>query len=161
MQGQNIWQKRSHSSKILFCTRKCEPFKASFTIKELRELLTLEGCSSSCVIPQETLLQIKDLLNDSQKKIERSKRRILELMLNYATPKNTNSHKRCLIEFFLEPLKIHVDEKTGLVKSLDLRNKLNGEIVQVPCGLLIYAIGFEHILLNGVPKTEDNRLILR
>lgn len=78
-------------------------------------------------------------------------------MLNSTTPKILNSYKTCLIEFFYEPVKINMDQITGKVTSLKLKNKLNGEIVQVPCGLLIYAIGFEHILLNGLPKTNNDK----
>lgn len=116
----------------------------------------LDNCSNYCNISDKTRIEINQLLSNYQK-IERPKRRILELMLNSTTPKITNSNKSCLINFFHEPVKININENTGRVIGLDLRNKLNKQIVQVSCGLLIYAIGFEHILLNGVPKTNDDK----
>uniref|UniRef100_A0A915ESY0 NADPH:adrenodoxin oxidoreductase, mitochondrial n=1 Tax=Ditylenchus dipsaci TaxID=166011 RepID=A0A915ESY0_9BILA len=112
------------------------PIEASFTIKELRELLNLEGCSNY---------------------LDRPKRRILELMANSTSPKSANAARSCSIEFFHAPEEIHVDAN-GRVEFITMRNRLTNQVMLLPCGLLIYAVGFENIVLEGVPTTEDNRL---
>ena len=54
--------------------------KISFTIKELRELLTLERVHAHCAIGGDVVEQLQQELP----KMERPRRRLMELMLSYA-----------------------------------------------------------------------------
>lgn len=131
------------------------PKDASFTIKELRELLNLENCSVSTTIPEDESTNISAILG----KLERPKKRILQLMLERRFPKNVNGQKNCEIKFYQKPISIEKD-KTGRIKSVCMENSLTGEITNVPCGLLIYAIGYENVVLPGLPA-KDNKLLLK
>ena len=102
--------------------------QASFTIKELRELLRLDGCSSSCLIPDEKIPE----LMQQMKEADRPKRRILELMLESRTPKNKDCDRSCSIEFFRVPKSIQVDSQ-GRVESIDVVNALTkGNFIYPP-----------------------------
>ncbi|KAI1715399.1 pyridine nucleotide-disulfide oxidoreductase domain-containing protein [Ditylenchus destructor] len=130
------------------------PIEASFTIKELRELLNLEGCSNHCIIPEETISKMKEVSNVA----DRPKKRILELMMNFTVPKHPGHERQCSIEFFKVIESIQTNSK-GRVESIKVRDRQTNELIEVPCDLLIYAIGFENILLEGVPR-KDNRLLM-
>lgn len=117
-------------------------------------MLNLDGCSSTIVIPEEKISQIKE----TAKTLERPKKRIVELMLDRIVPKHPNSDKKCSIEFYLAPESVTVDENHR-VSGINLRNTLTNEKLHVPCGLLIYAIGFENILLPGLPQ-NDGKLLM-
>ena len=41
---------------------------------------------------------------------------------------------------------------------MEFLNCLSNQTVTVPCGLLICSLGFESVLLEGLPRTEDGRL---
>lgn len=61
--------------------------------------------------------------------------------------------------FHRRPLAIEVDSsRGGRVCAIRVQNSLTNVEETIPCGLLIYAIGFEHILLNGLPKAENGQL---
>lgn len=107
-------------------------------------------------IPDEMIPQIRQALAS----LDRPKKRIVELMLERAVPRHPDAHKRCSIEFYLSPEAVLVDS-TNRVSGIQLRNTLTNEVVTVPCGLLIYAIGFENILLPGLPRTNEGRLIMK
>ena len=129
------------------------PRDASFTIKELRELLNLENCTVSTLISDNEAQSI----SDSLEKFDRPKKRILQLMLDRRIPKNPNGLKKCEIEFFQKPISVDKDS-SGRVQAVDLQHSVTGEITKISCGLLIYAIGFENVILPGLPTTKDNKL---
>lgn len=41
---------------------------------------------------------------------------------------------------------------------MEFLNCLTNQTVVVPCGLLICSLGFESLLLEGLPRTEDGKL---
>lgn len=45
-------------------------------------------------------------------------------------------------------------DSNGRVSSLRVLNMTNNSIEELECGLLIYSIGYETIVLDGVPKNE-------
>ena len=81
-------------------------------------------------------------------------------MLDRRIPKNPNGLKKCDIEFFQKPISIDKDP-SGRIQAVDLQHSATGEITKIPCGLLVYAIGFENVLLPGLPTTKDNKLLMK
>jgi len=131
------------------------PMESSFTIKELRELLTMDDCRTYCDLSNE----VKDHMMKELNQMERPRKRLAELILKHTSlPKLPGVEKKLTLEFYWRTEKILVDN-TGRVQSLQLINHLN-ERIEVPCRLLIYAIGFENVLLDGLPRTENNRLLM-
>uniref|UniRef100_A0AC34QJW3 NADPH:adrenodoxin oxidoreductase, mitochondrial n=1 Tax=Panagrolaimus sp. JU765 TaxID=591449 RepID=A0AC34QJW3_9BILA len=131
------------------------PKDASFTIKELRELLNMEGCTVSTAIADDEALAISEIVD----KMDRPKKRILQLMLERRLPKNPDAPKKCTVEFFQKPVSIEKNS-SGRIEAVNFENSLTGKSQRVPCGLLIYAIGYQNVLLPGVPTTPDNKLLL-
>ncbi|KAI6210137.1 NADPH:adrenodoxin oxidoreductase, mitochondrial [Aphelenchoides besseyi] len=136
------------------------PIEASFTIKELRELLNLEGVSVHCDIHPSIVSQVEEMLNDQQ--LPRRQRRILELMLSKRKATLDGRSKRSgSIVFHRKPERIVLDPKTQRIHALRVRSSLvESEIHEMPCDLLIYAIGFTSSHLPGVPTNEDQQLRL-
>lgn len=99
------------------------------------------------------MTQVKDAIA----KLDRPKKRIVELMLDRITPKHKDAERKCSIEFYQAPEAVIMDNDR--VAGVQMRNTLTGQITQVPCGLLIYAIGFENILLPGLPQSNGKLLM--
>jgi hypothetical protein len=68
--------------------------------------------------------------------------------------------KTLQLQFNRRPIAIETDGNTngGKLRALHVQNTLTGREELIPCNLLIYAVGFEHLLLNGVPRTEKGQL---
>uniref|UniRef100_A0A914LEY8 FAD/NAD(P)-binding domain-containing protein n=1 Tax=Meloidogyne incognita TaxID=6306 RepID=A0A914LEY8_MELIC len=131
------------------------PKEISFTIKELRELLNLEGVNSHCLIDS----NLKEKLEKELNLMERPRRRIVELMLNFAEEKKSSPTQKSLkLLFNSRPTKIELSNKNDSINALYIQNNLDNLIEKIECSLLIVAIGFENILLNGLPKNENGQL---
>ncbi|KAL7071946.1 hypothetical protein ACQ4LE_008573 [Meloidogyne hapla] len=130
------------------------PKEISFTIKELRELLNLEGVNSNCSIDP----YLKEKLKDELNLMERPRRRIVELMLNFAEEPKSPHQKSLKLIFNSRPTKIELDQKNDSINALYIQNNLNNLLERIECSLLIIAIGFENVLLNGLPKNENGQL---
>uniref|UniRef100_A0A7E4UU66 NADPH:adrenodoxin oxidoreductase, mitochondrial n=1 Tax=Panagrellus redivivus TaxID=6233 RepID=A0A7E4UU66_PANRE len=131
------------------------PKEASFTIKELRELLNLENVTASTKISDEIAAALEKALPS----LERPKKRILQLMLDRRSPKFPTADKSCAVEFFQKPVSIESDA-AGRINAVTMENTQTGEQTRVPCGLLIYAIGYENVLLPGLPTNADGKLLM-
>lgn len=46
----------------------------------------------------------------------------------------------------------------GLVKALQVTHSLSGHKEDLPCGLLLYCIGFENVALDGVPVNTNGEI---
>ncbi|KAL3070649.1 hypothetical protein niasHT_032439 [Heterodera trifolii] len=138
------------------------PQNCSFTIKELRELLGLPGVHSHCVISEVEAAKLKNDLAQ----MERPKQRLLKLMLDNVPHSDhcedgiANDGRRLLqFHFHRLPEAIQMDS-SGRMRGLSVRNTHDGSTEIFPCGLLIYAIGFEHAHLPCVPTREDGKLAM-
>lgn len=129
--------------------------QASFTIKELRELLNLDECSSSINITDDEANVIAELLPS----LERPSKRILQLMLDRRHPKHVNARHQCIINFHYRPVSVEKDS-TSRIKGVLMEHSVTKQPLYVPCGLLIYAIGYENVLLPGLP-TAENKLLMK
>ncbi|CAD5219844.1 unnamed protein product [Bursaphelenchus okinawaensis] len=133
------------------------PLNVSFTIKELRELLTLKNVSSFCEISESIEFEMRKEL--SHPETSRRNRRLWELMLKHKDVSDTNG-KNSIIKFYQRPTRILLDGE-GKIERLELENPLTGNKLIVPCSLLIYAIGFQSMHLDGVPVDENNNVMLK
>uniref|UniRef100_A0AAF5Q3C0 NADPH:adrenodoxin oxidoreductase, mitochondrial n=1 Tax=Wuchereria bancrofti TaxID=6293 RepID=A0AAF5Q3C0_WUCBA len=125
----------------------------SFTIKELREQITLSNCSFSVEIENSDLLAVKEV----QDTLSRPKKRIVELILNNSHLDKPMSDRHCQLLFRRTPTKVLTDSR-GMVKALQVTHSLTGHKEDVPCGLLLYCIGFENVALDGVPVNENGEI---
>lgn len=129
------------------------PLQAAFTIKELREILKLEGCAT-CMNPTE-FNGISDVLS----KLERPRKRITELMLKHANedPK-TDSPKSFKPQFFRSPLRITADEVLLGVNVLDESSRpvLTSQTEVLKCDLPIASIGYKSVQADSdIPFDKD------
>uniref|UniRef100_A0AC35GEU4 NADPH:adrenodoxin oxidoreductase, mitochondrial n=1 Tax=Panagrolaimus sp. PS1159 TaxID=55785 RepID=A0AC35GEU4_9BILA len=131
------------------------PREASFTIKELRELLNLDQCSSSTNITDEEAEEITKLIPT----LERPSKRILQLMLDRRQPKNVNAPMKCTINFHHKPIEVEKDSKNR-IKGVQMEHSITKKSLYVPCGLLIYAIGYENVILPGL-ESSGNKLLMK
>ncbi|EJD75433.1 ferredoxin-NADP reductase [Loa loa] len=125
----------------------------SFTIKELREQITLPNCSFSVEIENSELLAVKE----AQQTLSRPRKRIAELILNNNHVDKPMSDRHCQLLFRRTPTKVVTDNR-GLVKALQVTHSLSGHREDLPCGLLLYCIGFENVALDGVPVNADGEI---
>uniref|UniRef100_A0A0R3RVX1 NADPH:adrenodoxin oxidoreductase, mitochondrial n=1 Tax=Elaeophora elaphi TaxID=1147741 RepID=A0A0R3RVX1_9BILA len=129
------------------------PLDVSFTIKELREQITLPNCSFSVEIESSDLLAVKEALQT----LPRAKKRIVELILNNIHIDKLRSDRHCQLLFHRTPTKVITDDH-GLVKALQVTHSVSGHKEDLPCGLLLYCIGFENVALDGIPVNENGEI---
>ena len=122
------------------------PLQAAFTIKEIRELLQLEGVRFSPIPP--------DMFPPDIKSLPRAKRRILELLQKggYA---NADVSRSWSLDFLLSPTTISFSRSNELDSVTFIRNKLTdpsssdsditptSEQVTIPTSTLFRSIGYK------------------
>uniref|UniRef100_A0A8R1IPY4 Uncharacterized protein n=1 Tax=Caenorhabditis japonica TaxID=281687 RepID=A0A8R1IPY4_CAEJA len=129
-------------------------FQVSFTIKELREQFKIKEWDSKLEISDED----QKLLTESIPKLERKKKRLTEVLV-----KNIGvsvGPKQCHFLFHRVPQKIEADHD-GKVRSVILKNTESGKTEVLPCGLLIYSLGYETLVLDGVPQNDKQMIDMR
>jgi hypothetical protein len=94
--------------------------------------------------------------------LPRKNRRILELMLSKCQPESVSksTHRSGSIIFYQKPEEVLLDSTKSRIQGLITKNVLTNERIEMPCDLLIYAIGFTSSHLPGVPVTEEQKLRL-
>lgn len=132
------------------------PEHAAFTSPELRELPKLE--ETDVFIKKE---QIEDALSRVGSRIENEKdlRSNLEAMREISSAEHRGNERRLSLAFLLTPLEVLGDGKVERVKFAV--NTVDGdkviatdEIIELPCDLLITAIGYEG---SEIPGVENER----
>ena len=130
------------------------PEHAAFTSPELRELPKLE--ETDVYIKSE---QISDALTRVGSRIESEKdlRSNLEAMREIAVAEHKGSERRLSLAFLLTPLEVLGNGKVERVKFAV--NTVQGEkvtatdkVIELPCDLLITAIGYEGSEIPGLPN---------
>lgn len=128
------------------------PVQASFSIAEMREMGELEQGLS--VVHDE---QIPEALpEDMDPKEARSRRPVLEVLNSFKPNTSGSADKTVHFEFFRQPVEILGDgkvegvriEKTELV---DGRAVGTGEMIDIPCQLVIACIGYVCRDVEGLP----------
>lgn len=139
------------------------PLEASFTIKEIREMINLPDCQTT--FRPEDFIQAKEVLPS----LPRPKKRITELMCKTAfqDPEDFGKINSFRPIFFRSPVEIQgSDEVSGvkfeinkLVTSEDGSQKAigTGEFEEIECNLILRSIGYKSIKVDeGIPF--DNRM---
>ncbi|CAI5447806.1 unnamed protein product [Caenorhabditis angaria] len=132
------------------------PENVSFTIKELKEQFKVEKWSSKIEISPEDQQKLQNLLPT----LERKKKRLTEVILKNSG--KSQGERKCQFLFHWVPKEV-IANKDGFIEKIRVENvEKNGqEIEELPCDLLIYSIGYETIVLDGVPKNEKKMIDMK
>lgn len=138
------------------------PIEAKFTNVELREMGKLESCAP-CVkaeqLPEEVAANLD--LDDRDRRL---KERNLQTLREFLEAKGEAKPKRVHFEFFAAPVEILGGERVEGVRFERTRIE-NGRAVgtgaffEIPCGLVIAAIGYRSQILEGAPFDERRGLV--
>ncbi|VDM95176.1 unnamed protein product [Thelazia callipaeda] len=129
------------------------PLDVSFTIKELKEQITLPNCSFSVEIDDHD----KSAIENAKQSLPRPRKRIMELLLNSCSRNIPQHDPYCQMLFRRTPKQVLMDSH-GFVTALQVTHSLSEQVENLPCGLLIYCIGFENMALNGIPTDENGQI---
>ena len=137
------------------------PIEAKFTNVELREMGKLENCMP-IVHPD----QLPDAVTgDWSDRDLRLKERNLATMREFLDVDPAGKAKRVHFEFFANPVEVLGGDKVeGLrverTKVEGGRAVGTGEFYDVACGLVVAAIGYYSIPIEGVPFDSDNGIVV-
>uniref|UniRef100_A0A8R1U3K5 NADPH:adrenodoxin oxidoreductase, mitochondrial n=1 Tax=Pristionchus pacificus TaxID=54126 RepID=A0A8R1U3K5_PRIPA len=129
------------------------PGDVSFTIKELREQFRLEGWSSGVEMDKED----EEKLRRELEKMERPRKRLMQVLLDNIRERE-GDHK-CSLLFRRIPKEIKSDDN-GRVKSV-VFERPDGSTEEIEAGLVIASLGYEAVLLEGLPKNEKGELLMK
>ena len=135
------------------------PVEAKFTNVELREM----GALSECV-PQVRAEQLPDGVGDLPDREKRLKERNLETLRAFSERGGQEKPKRVHFEFYAAPTEIlGGDRVEGIrlerTRVEDGRAVGTGEFFDIPCGLVVSAIGYHGQPLDGAPFDEKRGII--
>ena len=137
------------------------PIEAKFTNVELREMGKLENC-----MPIVHADQLPDeVTGDWSDRDQRLKERNLATMREFLDVDPAGKQKNCHFEFFANPVEVLGGDK---VEGLRVeRTKVEGgraigtgEFYEIECGLVVAAIGYYSIPIEGVPFDSDNGIVV-
>ena len=137
------------------------PIEAKFTNVELREMGKLEN-SMPIVHPD----QLPDeVTGDWSDRDLRLKERNLATMREFLDVDPTGKEKKVHFEFFANPVEVLGGDKVeGLrverTKVEDGRAIGTGEVFDIECGLVVAAIGYYSIPIEGVPFDNDKGIVV-
>ncbi|CAI4231831.1 unnamed protein product [Auanema sp. JU1783] len=130
------------------------PRDVSFTVKELREQFKVKGWNTSVEMSASAHEQLKiDIAS-----FDRRKKRLLQVLVDGV--RQPEGEKQCQFLFNRSPIEIIADSNNRIT-SVVFKNSLTNEKEEMPCGLLVYSIGFETVVLDGVPKNEKGMIDMK
>ncbi|MEQ8228116.1 MAG: FAD-dependent oxidoreductase [Rhodospirillales bacterium] len=144
----------------VYLTGRRGPLDAKFTNVELRELGELNQS-----VPLARAEQLPDAVpDDMEARAKRLAERNLANLRDYATNDPEAKPKRIHIEFFAQPVAILGDDRAEAVsfertRVVDGRAEGTGELFEIPCGLVIAAIGYRSDPMEGAPFDEKAGII--
>jgi ferredoxin--NADP+ reductase len=128
------------------------PEHAAFTSPEIRELPKLEN--TDVIISQ---LEIEAAKTRVAEELEENKelRNNLEALLEVSQSESKNHERKLAINFLLTPLEIIGKDKVEAIRFtrnevIDDKVSATSEIIETPCDLVISAIGYEVLPIQGV-----------
>ncbi|KAJ8099415.1 hypothetical protein POJ06DRAFT_134660 [Lipomyces tetrasporus] len=135
------------------------PAQASFTNKEVRELMTLNGVG---FIPLDEEFLSPFLVNSA--KLARTTKRLLQLLQKGSTTPTADAKKHFSFDFLLSPAsfealegsshvasaRFDVMELQGDKLSKDTRVKRTGEVTELPCNVGFMSVGYKTHPLAGL-----------
>lgn len=135
------------------------PVEAKFTNVELREMGKLENS-----VPQVDAAQLPDDVGDLPDRDRRLKERNLATLREFAARRADEKPKRVHFRFYAAPVEIlggdRVEglrlERTRVEKG---RAVGTGELFDIPCGVVIAAIGYRADPVEGAPFDGDRQIV--
>ena len=133
------------------------PMQAAFTIKEVRELMKLQGVGLHA-------FDTANLLPSSLKELPRAQRRLMEVVAKGSATQPDQAHKSWSLDFCLAPRRFSagaVDggrvglttfEKTHMAAPFDSNAiaEHTGELVEIPAQLVFRSIGYRSEAIDGM-----------
>jgi ferredoxin--NADP+ reductase len=128
------------------------PEHAAFTSPEIRELPKLENID---VIISELGIEAAKIRVAEQLEGNKELRNNLEAMLEVSQTPAKNHERKLAISFLLTPLEIIGSEKVEAIRFarnevIDDKVSATSEIIELPCDLVITAIGYQVLPIPGV-----------
>jgi ferredoxin--NADP+ reductase len=135
------------------------PLEAKFTNVELREMGELSEC-----VPQVKAEQLPNGVGDLEDREKRLKGRNLETLKSFSGRDRQEKPKRVHFEFYAAPTEILGGDRVEGIRLErthveDGRAVGTGEFFDVPCGLVVSAIGYRSEPLDGAPFDEKRGII--
>jgi len=138
------------------------PIEAKFTNVELREMGELEECT-----PIIDAAQIPEEVPEGMEMSDRDRRlkdRNLGTLRSFVDAETGDRKRRVHFQFFASPVEILGNDSVEAIRLerteiRDGRAVGTGKIYEIPCGIVIPAIGYQGQPLKGVPFDERNGVI--
>ena len=136
------------------------PEHAAFTSPEIRELPKLEN--TDMIISQLEIEAAKIRVAEELKE-NKELRNNLEAMLEVSQSPSKNHERKLAINILLTPIEIIGDEKVEAIRFVRnevIKDKVSAtsEIIELPCDLVITAIGYQVLPIPGV-ETANGKII--
>jgi NADPH-dependent glutamate synthase beta subunit-like oxidoreductase len=136
------------------------PLDAKFTNVELREMLDLSECAP-VVDPADLPASVPDDMDDRERRLAEKN---LETLRAFAERDPDAMPKRAHFGFYAKPVEILCDEHvTGIrIERTRVENGQavgTGETYDIPCGLVVAAIGYRADPIPGLPYDEARGII--
>jgi len=135
------------------------PVEAKFTNVELREMGKLSEC-----VPQVRVEQLPDNAGDLEDREKRLKERNLETLRDFSKRNGREKPKRVHFEFYAAPVEILGGDRVDGIRMErtrveDGRAVGTGETFDVPCGLVVSAIGYRSKPIDGAPFDDKRGIV--
>lgn len=130
------------------------PEDVSFTIKELRELFKIQEWNTTVEIDVEVVENLKEKV----KTMDRRRKRLMNVLLDGVKP--PGGEKQCRFLCFRIPEEI-MSDSNGRVCAVRVLNKRTGNKEEIPCGLLVYSIGYQMVVLEGIPMNDKGMMAMK
>jgi ferredoxin--NADP+ reductase len=134
------------------------PEHAAFTSPEIRELPKLEN--TDVLIAQSEIESAKERVAE-QLEGNKELRNNLEAMLEVSQTLTKNHERKLAISFLLTPLEIIGSEKVEAIRFarnevIDDKVFATSQIIELPCDLVVTAIGYQVLPISGVEFANGN-----
>lgn len=141
------------------------PAQASFTNKEVRELMTLDGVGFI-----QPAADVMKPFAEGGKSLGRVAKRLLQLLQRGSTVKAGDARKTFEFEFLKSPAGFIGDDNNQVSSAMfdimelqgdplqkDTKVKATGETVEIPCAASFLSIGYKINPISGVEEMYDDR----
>ncbi|KAJ3112487.1 hypothetical protein HDU96_004504 [Phlyctochytrium bullatum] len=148
---------RSRVKKVHLVGRR-GPEHISMTAKELREMLNLK--SLRCQADWDLMKSAQEIFNDSSQAVDRSKKRVLELLVNHQKfePGHDPDGKVWQLDFHLTPSAF--SSVDGKLKAAVFRgSKQKEQQVTLDCGIAVRSIGYKSVPIPGIPFDSNRNVV--
>ena len=151
---------KSPLTDIYMCGRR-GPGDAKFTNVELREMGELQDCAP-IVDPAQLEEGVPDDLDDRDRRL---RERNMETLREFAAMSPEGKKKRIHFQFYTSPVEVLGGDRVEAIRMeknevKDGRAVGTGEFFEIPCGLVIAAIGYSGTPFPGLPFDEKRGTLI-